>query len=89
MNKTKKQMIDEIENHLRHNKNIEVLVKDFGWQLRNAFKMHAYVIVSDNGTDVWCRPWAGANIIWRIPWFRMTAADVRVLHDRVIKPNQE
>lgn len=82
MNKV--QMIAEIENHLRCNPETEVLVKDFGWQLRNAFKMHAYVIVSDNGTDVWCRPWANANVVWRIPWFRLTAADVRKIYDRII-----
>ena len=80
---TKKQMTDAIESYLRLHPGREVIVKDFGWELRNKFSMHAYVIVSDNGTDMWCKPWSGANVVWRIPWFRMKAEQVRNIYDKI------
>lgn len=84
MKLTKKQMTEAIESWLRHNEGSEVVVKEFQYELRSGrYGLKAYSIVSDDGENVWCRPWAGANVVWRIPWFRMKYQQIKSIYDKI------
>ena len=86
MRLTKNKMVEEIENHFRCNPGVEVCVSDFQHELRNGrYGLKAYVMVSDNGQDVWCRPWAFAHVMWHPNWDRLTKSQVDEIHMRIVR----
>lgn len=81
---TKKQMFDAIVNRLKENGK-SVCVKDFGYELRNAFGMKAYEIKYDETLGgLFCYPFAGANIVWRTDFFRMNKPQIQTIYERTM-----
>ena len=84
MKKTKWEMMEAIESWLRSHRDFEVVVKEFGYELRNGRRgLQAYCLVSDDGINVWCKPYSGANIMWLIPWRRLSLEQVKSIYNKL------
>ena len=88
---TKKEMFEAITDCLKETGKA-VCVKDFGYELRSGFaSMKAYEIKYQKETidglqtgALYCYPWAGANIMWRTDFFRLSKPQIEVIYNRVM-----
>lgn len=80
---TKKQMFEAIKEHLKENGK-SVCVADYGYELRSGFaRMKAYEMKFDNG-ELYCYPWADANIMWRTDFFRLQKPQIEAIYNRTM-----
>ncbi len=85
---TKAQLIGIITNFLREHPEKELYVPRQGNALRNGrFGYVAYALCyRDN--EVFCRPWAGANIYWRTRFDKLKKADLQDIVGRCFIANK-
>ncbi len=80
---TKKQMIEKMTEHLAKIRRA-VIVKDFGYELRSGFgSMKAYEMKVYNN-ELYCYPWADANVLWTADFRRLRKAEIEIIYNRVM-----
>lgn len=89
---TKKELVGMITNFLKEHPEKEIYVPRQSVELKNGrFGYKAYAITYQSGgayDDVFCRPWAGANIYWRARLERLRKDDLMDIWGRCLYANR-